>query len=272
MKEDTIMKKIVCLFILVTIVMTVACSSTELGEHTREPTANGALPVVSVCSGDEVGRDIICWIGDFGFCYDLDEEAFCLQACSIEIGEDVFLDGCQDEHRLLEQGHPLLDYQEPAGYGYPVWLRHGDRRYRIGLLRTYSKPNRYGVYYDFYTYYDIKADLLPCTPIALYDDWERRIGGVVSASEQEGQIYVSECDMVLSDAVWIEKDVQKEQMQCALQEQALGVISCFDENIANMLVKRDILLGLMERGYFETPCWLVIEGEQIRLVVEICNP
>lgn len=70
------MKKIVCLFILVTIVMTVACSSTELGEHNREPTANGALPVVSVCSGDEVGRDIICWIGDFGFCYDLDEEAF----------------------------------------------------------------------------------------------------------------------------------------------------------------------------------------------------
>ena len=266
------MKKKVCLFILVTIVMTVACSSTELGEHNREPTANGALPVVSVCSGDEVGRDIICWIGDFGFCYDLDEEAFYLQACSIEIGEAVFLDGCQDEHRLLEQGHPLLDYQEPAGYGYPVWLRHGDRQYRIGLLRTYSNTNRYGVYYDFYTYYDVKADLLPCTPIALYDDWEHRIGGLVSASGQDDLICVSECDMVLSDAVWIEKDVQKEQMQCALQEQALGVISCFDENIANMLVKRDTLLGLMEQGYFETPCWLVIEGEQIRLIEEICNP
>lgn len=266
------MKKIVCLFILVTMIMTTACSSAGSGQQNREPTANGALPAVSVCDGDEAGRDIICWIGDFGFCYDLEEEAVCPQACRIEIGEAVFLGGRQDAYRLLEQGHPLLDYQEPAGYGYPVWLCHGDRRYRIGLLRTYSKPNRYGVCYDFYTYYDMEADLLPCTPMALYDDWKRRIGGVVSASAQEGKIYVSACDMVLSDAVWIEKDVQKEQIPCALQEQALGVISCFDENIANMLVKRDTLLGLMERGYFEMPCWLVIEGEQIRLAVEICNP
>lgn len=263
-------------FIIILFIITVliSCKNNRIKDLHYDKSNQHVMPIVQISKGEIYGHDLVCWIDDYGFCYDLGIKGLKVEECAVEISEETNIDTLysEDERLLL---YPILS---DCKTGYTVSIKYGGEKYQIGLIRFFQDISRFDSAYCYNSYSDPHADLKPMEPRIESLSNAKQICAYINgfSNDDSKTINITPIRLILSDGWWLE-DERDPNIDLLFDDGLIGVIEMMDENLPYMLVKRDKLLSLLNKQYLGVgddtiPYRLFISDDRILMIEEICNP